>query len=101
MSRHGDNIRKQKDGRWEGRYKIDNDENGRTVYRSIYGHSHSEVKSKLDSSSHEPPQRKNSKDDFMLKDAALIWLDVNKQKNKGATAVIHPRRSDANKKPAG
>lgn len=47
MSKRGENIRKRKDGRWEGRCKIGNAENGRTLYRSIYGKSYAEVKTKL------------------------------------------------------
>ena len=47
MARHGEKIRKRKDGRWEGRYKIGNDENGRTMYASVYGKSYAETKEKL------------------------------------------------------
>ncbi len=47
MPKRGENIRKRKDGRWEGRYKIGNAETGRTIYRSIYGKSYAEVKNKL------------------------------------------------------
>lgn len=46
MSRRGDNIRKRADGRWEGRYQyqIDNDS---YKYKSIYGKSYGEVKTRL------------------------------------------------------
>lgn len=46
MSRRGDNIRKRADGRWEGRYRyqIDNDS---YKYKSIYGKSYGEVKTRL------------------------------------------------------
>lgn len=47
MPKRGENVRKRKDGRWEGRYKIGNAENGRTIYRSVYGKSYAEVKTKL------------------------------------------------------
>ncbi len=47
MARRGDNIRKRKDGRWEGRYKIGKNKNGQTQYKSIYGLTYNEVKSKL------------------------------------------------------
>lgn len=47
MPKRGENIRKRKDGRWEGRYKIGNAENGRTLYHSIYGKTYAEVKTKL------------------------------------------------------
>ena len=47
MPRRGENIRKRKDGRWEGRYISGKSTTGVSVYRSIYGKSYSEVKNKL------------------------------------------------------
>lgn len=47
MARHGENIRKRADGRWEGRYKAFDESKGREIYRSVYGHTYSEVKGKL------------------------------------------------------
>ena len=47
MARRGENIYKRKDGRWEGRYKSGYDESGKAKYRSVYGHSYAEVRSKL------------------------------------------------------
>ena len=47
MARRGENIYKRKDGRWEGRYKSEFNVSGKTKYRSVYGHSYAEVKSKL------------------------------------------------------
>ena len=46
MPRRGENIYHRKDGRWEGRYPIGNI-TGRTKYRSIYGNSYSDVKTRL------------------------------------------------------
>ena len=46
MSRRGDNIRKRKDGRWEGRYICGRNEKGRAVYRSVYGKTYADVKEK-------------------------------------------------------
>ena len=47
MARHGENIRKRKDGRWEGRYQVYDESRGKLVYRSIYGRTYKEVKEKL------------------------------------------------------
>ena len=48
MSRRGENIRKRKDGRWEGRYIHGYDRvRGTAKYASIYGKTYSEVKEKL------------------------------------------------------
>ena len=42
--RRGENIRKRKDGRWEGRYIIEYNLDGKAKYKSIYGHTYNEVK---------------------------------------------------------
>lgn len=42
MSRRGENIRKRKDGRWEGRYKCGLNKDSKTKYISVYGHTYSE-----------------------------------------------------------
>ena len=47
MGRHGENIRKRKDGRWEGRYAVYSEEKKKKIYHSIYGKSYEEVKEKL------------------------------------------------------
>ena len=46
MARHGENIRKRADGRWEGRYRAYSGEKNKEVYRSVYGNSYAEVKEK-------------------------------------------------------
>ena len=47
MARHGENIRKRKDGRWEGRYGIYSVEKEKKIYRSVYGRSYEEAKARL------------------------------------------------------
>lgn len=47
MSRKGENIRKRKDGRWEGRYLIYSEEKQKKVFRSVYGKTYTEAKEKL------------------------------------------------------
>ncbi len=47
MARHGENIYKRKDGRWEGRYIKSYDINGKAQNGYIYGKSYKEVKEKL------------------------------------------------------
>ena len=42
MARRGENIYKRKDGRWEGRYRLET-----AKYRSVYGKTYHEVKTKL------------------------------------------------------
>ena len=47
MARHGENIYKRKDGRYEGRYVIGKTITGKTRFGYIYGHQYAEVKKKL------------------------------------------------------
>lgn len=48
MSRHGENIFKRKDGRWEGRYIKERNQNGKATYGYVYAKSYKEVKQKLE-----------------------------------------------------
>lgn len=47
MARTGENIYKRKDGRWEARYIISYDENGKAKYKYLYAPTYKEVKIKL------------------------------------------------------
>lgn len=86
MARHGEKIRKRKDGRWEGRYKTGNDDNGRTIYASVYGKSYAEAKEKLKiaESSKNKSLHKNNK--IMFSYAVEQWYENQKIKFKKATA---------------
>lgn len=46
MGRHGENIRKRQDGRWEARFIVGYDGNGKAKYRYIYGKTYLEAKEK-------------------------------------------------------
>lgn len=46
MGRHGENIRKRADGRWEARYIQHYNADGKAVYRYIYGKTYQEAKQK-------------------------------------------------------
>lgn len=47
MSRRGENIYKRKDGRWEGRIRLNNNSKGKSAYKSVYGKTYKSVKEKL------------------------------------------------------
>lgn len=47
MCRHGENIYKRKDGRYEGRYVIGRNEQGRTRFGYVYGQSYTLVRREL------------------------------------------------------
>ena len=46
MGRRGESIFQRKDGRWEARISIGKGADGKTKYRSVYGHTYSEAKQK-------------------------------------------------------
>lgn len=46
MARHGENIRKRTDGRWEARYQTFDAGKGKKIYRSVYGSTYEEAKGK-------------------------------------------------------
>ncbi len=93
MARHGENIRRRKDGRWEGRYPVYSEEKGKRIYRSVYGKTYEEAKDKLEE------QKKNMKkheekrrgpftpEDILLEDAAREWLAEIKCKRKPSTYI--------------
>jgi len=98
MSRHGENIRKRKDGRWEGRYPVYSEEKGRKVYRSVYGGTYEETREKLAAvkkllkeyqrGKTEPPYLYGAKaEKMMFDDAAMEWLCEVKNGKKLSTYV--------------
>lgn len=99
MARHGENIRKRKDGRWEGRYPVYNEEKGRQVYCSVYGRTYGEVKEKQAAQKNllknpikkafgEAASKKQMPpSDITLADAAQSWLAGIKEKRKLSTYV--------------
>jgi len=68
MPKHGENIHKRKDGRWEARYIP----KGKTAYRSVYGRSYYEVKEKLRAALMEAPKPTTRKK--LFSDISLEWL---------------------------
>lgn len=46
MSKKGENIRKRKDGRWEGRFEKGRKKDGKIVYGYVYGRTYHEVREK-------------------------------------------------------
>ena len=75
MARHGENIYKRKDGRWEGRYKSEIKADGTTRYSSIYGKTYAEVKGALSEKSVNTAVRLFGKSHY-LSSLYLIWLII-------------------------
>lgn len=94
MGRHGENIRKRKDGRWEARYTIYDVRKEKRVGKSVYGHTYDEAKKKRADIMYllENPPEKTSSDVGMSKrslsknvlfgTAAEEWLDMIKADNR-------------------
>lgn len=82
MSRRGENIRKRKDGRWEGRYIQFYDELGKAKYHSVYGKSYNEVKQKVDLAKSKLSILDKSNihcfEHQLFKEILLQWLESNK-----------------------
>ncbi len=86
MSRKGENIRKRKDGRWEGRFKRGVKENGKIDYGSVYGKSYKEVKDKLLLAKHSQFNEEvvvNTERKFS--EVLYLWEETNRIRLKGGS----------------
>jgi len=84
MPKKGENIRRRKDGLWEGRYPCGAADNGRTKYVSVYAKSYAEVKERLLAARTLPvaPLRFPQK---LFEEVLLEWLDAQALCNKPST----------------
>ncbi len=98
MARHGENIRKRKDGRWEGRYPVYSVEKGKQVYCSVYGKTYEEAREKLttkknllknQSGDNEKmnAHRIHFSEKIVFTDAAQEWLAQVREKRKHSTYI--------------
>lgn len=106
MAKRGDNIRKRKDGRWEGRYKKGRRHDGTIRYGSVYGKSYAEVKKKLKdaetfketASVHQDRERQGGEKTFG--EILNLWMDNNRLRLKGATINKYQNLIDTHILPA-
>lgn len=98
MARHGENIRKRKDGRWEGRYSIYSAEKGKQVYCSVYGRTYEEAKEKLTTKKNLLKDKSEACEkicgngthipkDIIFTETAQDWLEQVREKRKPSTYV--------------
>lgn len=92
MGRHGENIRKRKDGRWEARVISSYKPDGKAIYRSVYGKTYLEAKEKrndlLRSTAAISPRCEktgSSKGKITLEEVAWEWLAARKDSIKEST----------------
>ncbi len=88
MPRRGENIRKRKDGRWEGRYYVQEAKTGKNLQRSVYAKSYGEVKVKLSSAklSWEAMEKRTlNGSQIRFSQVAEEWLAMVRSEKKHAT----------------
>ena len=85
MPRHGENIFKRKDGRWEGRYISSYNENGKAIYRSVYSKTYLETKRKLEMAKNNSLNLRKTNTVNTFGDLLNYWLEFNCSKNKQTT----------------
>ncbi len=91
MPRKGENVRKRKDGRWEGRYSVKDVYCGTTCVHSVYAKSYNEVRRKL-AEARRAAQTMTagadlSRNDVKTDAVAEEWLDYMEKMRKHSTCV--------------
>lgn len=91
MTKHGENIRKRKDGRWEGRYYMPDTQTGRLRSFSVYARSYEEVKEKLASAKQNVHSGSDSigaeLPEIFFQEVAEEWLEEISRQRKHSTCV--------------
>lgn len=89
MARHGENVRKRKDGRWEARYQIFDADKGQKVYRSVYGNTYAAVKEKRSAAVRKAGNPAGARPCTALRfsQAAEEWLEEIADKRKYSTYI--------------
>ena len=95
MGRHGENIRKRNDGRWEARYMTYDSKKNEKICRSVYGHTYEEAKKKrtealsktefLIESENVSEKTMNLLQDVAFGTMAKEWLTTVKSEHKQST----------------
>lgn len=82
MPRHGENIFKRKDGRWEGRYISSYNENGKAIYKSVYSKTYADTKRKLEVAKNSNLNLRKSTTFNTFSDLLNYWLEFNSPKTR-------------------
>lgn len=85
MSKRGENIRKRKDGRWEGRYIYGRTESGKALYHSVYGKTYGETKEKLQIKKMEVNEKVSQDKGITFQYILNDWLVSNRIRYKDST----------------
>lgn len=87
MARHGENIRKRADGRWEGRYIEAYSNDGKAIYRSVYGKTYAETKEKL--SLNKKLCNQNVSNKISMEKLFREWLNIKENSIKQSSQVTY------------
>lgn len=87
MPRRGENIRKRKDNRWEGRYIKEYDFSGKAKYASVYAYSYLEVKKKLTEAKVTTPKSTSLKNVISFREVLFLWIEHKRNEIKEQTYV--------------
>ena len=85
MPKRGENIRKRKDGRWEGRILVE--QAGKQKYKSVYANSYYEVKTKVKNFETTIPPKEKTAQNIDFESVCVQWLKENEIKNKQSTCA--------------
>ena len=88
------NIRKRKDGRWEGRYTAGYDQNGKRIIKNVLGRTQAEVKSKLSVSIAESQQLDVSRSgEYTVVEWLRVWFELYAKPNIRPSTAGYYRRA--------
>lgn len=93
MPRKGENIYKRKDSRWEGRYKVGYNDSGTAKYRSVYGKTYQDVKTKL-TALKAVPVPTNSSGKLTVKELFEEWLSAVKLRVNESTYANYRMKAE-------
>ncbi len=88
------NIRKRKDGRWEGRYTAGYDQNGKRIIKNVLGKTQAEIKSKLAVTIAESQQLDVSRSgEYTVAEWLRLWFELYAKPNIRPSTAGYYRRA--------
>ena len=95
------NIRKRKDGRWEGRYTAGYDQDGKRIIKNVLGRTQAEVKSKLTVAIAESQQLDVSRSgEYTVAEWLRVWFELYAKSNiRPSTAGYYRRAMESTPSP--
>lgn len=90
MARHGENLYKRKDGRWEGRYIKEYDTNKKAITGYVYGKTYKEAKEKLTlAKANTKNEQKPISSEMTVSQWFERWLEAQKRIKRSSYTTYH------------